>query len=57
MLLRLAPKVMPMDIETYFEYHFMKVKSQTKLYMNNFLLLAQELETPHQHLKKFNELT
>jgi 2-dehydropantoate 2-reductase len=57
MLLRVAPKVMPMDIETYLEYHFLKVNSQTKFYVNNFLLLAQEMGTPHQHLKRFNELT
>jgi hypothetical protein len=47
---------MPMDIETYLEYHFLKVKSQTKLYINNFLLVAQELKTPHQQLEKFNQL-
>jgi ketopantoate reductase len=56
LLLSLAPKVMPMDIETYLEYHFLKVKSQTKLYINNFLKVAQELNTPHQMLEKFNQL-
>jgi hypothetical protein len=56
LLLRLAPKVMPMDIETYLEYHFMKVRSQTRLYMSNYLQIAKEVGTGHQKLEKFNQL-
>jgi len=56
-LLRLAPKVMPMDIETYFEYHFTKVKDQTKLYMSNYLQTAKEAGTRHETLERFNKLT
>ncbi len=41
LLLTLAPKVMPMDIETYFEYHFKKVNDQTKMYVNNYMELAK----------------
>ena len=57
LLLRMAPIVMPMDIETYFEYHFMKVKSQTKMYMKNYLLLAQKLNLESKNLQVFNQLT
>ena len=56
-LLSLAPKVMPMDIETYFEYHFTKVKSQTKFYMNNYLAAAKEAGTSYATLAPFNALT
>ena len=56
-LLTLAPKVMPMDIETYFEAHFTKVKSQTKLYMQNYLDAARKAGGPHAELEYFNKLT
>ncbi len=55
-LLKLAPKVMPMDIETYFEYHFMKVNDQTKLYMKNYELAAEEVGSASNNLKEFNAL-
>ncbi|MCP4120130.1 MAG: hypothetical protein GY751_00060 [Bacteroidetes bacterium] len=57
LLLRLAPRVMPMDIETYFEYHFTKVKDQTKLYMENYLDAAKEAGTAHDTLERFNAMT
>lgn len=41
MLLFLAPKVMPMDIETYFELHFTKVKSQTKMFIQEYIAIAR----------------
>ncbi|MEZ5009990.1 MAG: 2-dehydropantoate 2-reductase N-terminal domain-containing protein [Chitinophagales bacterium] len=55
-LLTLAPMVMPMDIETYLEYHFKKVNDQTKLYMKNYELTAKSVGVAHDNLKAFNEL-
>ncbi|MEZ5003308.1 MAG: hypothetical protein R2730_09780 [Chitinophagales bacterium] len=45
-----------MDIETYFEYHFKKVNDQTKLYMKNYELAAEEVGVGHNNLKAFNQL-
>ena len=56
-LLRIAPHVMPMDIETYFEAHFTKVKDQTKLYMGNYLTAAKSLGNQHTTLEALNQLT
>ncbi|OUS28844.1 hypothetical protein A9Q99_10680 [Gammaproteobacteria bacterium 45_16_T64] len=56
-LLRLAPHVMPMDIETYFEAHFTKVKDQTKLYMKNYLDTARAGGKEHATLQVLNQLT
>ncbi|MEZ5003309.1 MAG: 2-dehydropantoate 2-reductase N-terminal domain-containing protein [Chitinophagales bacterium] len=56
LLLKLAPIVMPMDIETYFEYHFKKVNDQTKLYMKNYELAAKEVGVAHKNLEAFNQL-
>jgi 2-dehydropantoate 2-reductase len=55
-LLKFAPRVMPMDIETYLEYHFKKVNDQTKLYMKNFHLTAESVGVEHENLKAFNQL-
>jgi len=51
-LMSIAPKLMPMDIETYFEAHFTKVNAQTKLYMNNYLKTAKSVNAPHQNLEQ-----
>ena len=56
LLLKFAPMVMPMDIETYLEYHFKKVNDQTKLYMKNFQLTAESIDVEHENLKAFNQL-
>ena len=56
-MLTMVPAVMPMDIETYFRYHFTKVKDQTKLYMNNYLELAKSLGLPYNNIEQFCELT
>jgi 2-dehydropantoate 2-reductase len=56
-LLALAPRVMPMDIETYFEYHFTKVNDQTKLYMKTYLETAIKEGTGHEMLEVFNGMT
>ncbi len=50
LLLWLAPKVMPMDIETYLEAHFTKVNAQTQLYMQHYLELAKDKRLEHKHL-------
>ncbi len=39
-LSRLAPVVMPLDIETYLQYHFTKVGDQTRLFIDGYLALA-----------------
>jgi len=56
-LLRIAPHVMPMDIETYFEAHFTKVKDQTKLYMRNYVNAAKSLGNNHSTVEALNQLT
>jgi len=40
MLLKLAPKVMPFDIETYFAVHFSKVRAQTLEHLRTFAQAA-----------------
>ena len=56
-LLTLAPKVMAMDIETYFEYHFTKVNEQTKMYVQNYIEIAQSSNLPHQNIEALIKLT
>ncbi|MCG8613342.1 MAG: hypothetical protein MI864_22760 [Pseudomonadales bacterium] len=47
-LLRIGPGAVPLDLETYLEYHFTKVGDQTRLFTQSYQLLAQDrgLSTP-----------
>ncbi|MCA9514664.1 MAG: ketopantoate reductase [Myxococcales bacterium] len=42
LLTRLAPRVLPLDIETYLGYHFTKVGDQTELLLDSYLAVAAE---------------
>jgi 2-dehydropantoate 2-reductase len=44
--LRLAPFLVPLDLETYLEYHFTKVRKQTLLFVRQYIAWGQELELP-----------
>lgn len=48
LLTRVAPRVLPLDIETYLAYHFTKVGDQTRLLLDAYLTVAAErgLEVP-----------
>lgn len=55
--IRFAPKALPMDIETYFQFHFTKVKDQTKLFMQNYIESATKNGLPVSELATLNKLT
>ncbi len=56
-LLRVAPRVSPLDLETFFQVHFTKVKDQTKLFMNTYIEAAQRHHIPEAELNALNQLT
>lgn len=49
-LIWVAPKVMPFDVERYFAYHFSKVGEQTRLILSNNIREAKTRGLPHQAL-------
>ena len=57
MLLKIAPKVVPLDLETYFQVHFTKVKDQTKLFMETYISTANQHGQDAAELIALNELT
>lgn len=57
MLLRLAPRVAALDLETFFQVHFTKVKDQTKLFMNTYIAAAQQHQIAAAELTALNQLT
>lgn len=46
LLLRLAPRLAPLDLETYFRVHFSKVGDQTRLALGTALELARRFDLP-----------
>ncbi|MDX1694440.1 MAG: 2-dehydropantoate 2-reductase N-terminal domain-containing protein [Ketobacteraceae bacterium] len=57
LLLRTAPKVVPLDLETYFQVHFTKVKDQTKLFMNTYIASAEKHDLEAADLIALNQMT
>lgn len=55
-LLRFMTTFMPMDMETYLKYHFLKVNDQTKLYMSNYVKKAEKHGVEHKHLIALNAM-
>lgn len=53
--LGIAPKIMPLDLETYLEFHFMKVNDQTQLYMQTYTDLAKKHNIRCNELEWLNE--
>lgn len=53
--LKVAQKVMPMDLETYLEYHFKKVNDQTKMYMRNYQAMAEQNGSAYKTIAKLNQ--
>jgi hypothetical protein len=51
-LLRIAPHVMPFDLETYLEAHFSKVGDQTEAMLARYISLAEEHGRPSTHILK-----
>ena len=49
--LRCAPTLVPLDLETYIEYHFKKVRSQTILFVNQYIEWGQQLGQPTHELR------
>lgn len=56
-LLKVAPHAAPFDLETFFEMHFTKVKTQTKLFVNTYIAHAKETGVPAQQLTLLNSYT
>lgn len=56
-LLQLAPRVTPFDLEQFFQVHFTKVKTQTKLFVNTYISHAAETGVPAQQLSLLNSYT
>lgn len=55
--LRVAPHATPFDLEQFFQVHFTKVKSQTKLFVNTYIADANETGIPAQQLNLLNSYT
>jgi 2-dehydropantoate 2-reductase len=50
--LRLAPRLLPFDLEAYLRYHFTKVSAQTRAAMAVYLALGTELGLSSPHLER-----
>lgn len=57
LLFGLAPKVVPLDLESFFKVHFTKVKDQTKLYMDTYIKAAESHGITATELVALNRLT
>ncbi|MCG8672863.1 MAG: hypothetical protein MI867_25925 [Pseudomonadales bacterium] len=55
--INIAPKAVPLDLETYFQVHFTKVKDQTKLYMSTYIESAEQQGLNATELISLNQLT
>ncbi|MBI3544298.1 MAG: ketopantoate reductase [Deltaproteobacteria bacterium] len=51
LLSRVAPKVMPLDVETYFKMHFTKVGDQTRFMLRGYIDHGKELKLPVHRLE------
>lgn len=56
-LFKVAPKVVPLDLETYFQVHFTKVKDQTKLFMRTYIEAASQYGVEATELIELNQMT
>lgn len=52
LLLRLAPIVIPLPIETYLAYHFTKVGDQTRMYVRDYMQTADDNGLPTDNLRE-----
>lgn len=52
LLLSAAPHVVPLDLETYFRYHFTKVGDQTRALLGQYIDLASRHALPAVHLQQ-----
>lgn len=52
LLIRLSPKVIPLDIETYLRVHFLKVKDQTLLYLDEIIKSGKKQSLPTKNLEE-----
>lgn len=51
-LLKLAPKVLPFDIEEYLKLHFTKVKAQTYVHTKSYIDIAKTENLPHDGMQQ-----
>ena len=47
-----APRVIPLDLETYLKVHFTKVNDQTRFFVERFVTLAREQQQGSATLEK-----
>ncbi|MDF1663007.1 MAG: 2-dehydropantoate 2-reductase N-terminal domain-containing protein, partial [Planctomycetota bacterium] len=59
MIMGMAPRLIPFDIEVYLKYHFTKVNDQTRMYIDTYLKYGEEygVETKNIRLLKERVLT
>ena len=50
-LLWVAPKVVPLPLETYLAYHFTKVGDQTRLFIDTYIRIGKSLALPTDSLE------
>jgi len=50
-MLWIAPKVVPLPLEIYLDYHFTKVGDQTRLFMDTYIRMGQEQGLPTSSLE------
>jgi hypothetical protein len=55
MIMGMAPRVIPFDIETYLRYHFTKVGDQTRLYIDTYLKYGEEYQMPHDAIQELKD--
>lgn len=56
-LIMVGPKTVPLDLQTYFQVHFTKVKDQTKLFMDSYVHAAKQHGLEAGDLVALNQLT
>jgi ketopantoate reductase len=52
LLLLLAPKVLPLELEPYLEYHFTKVGQQTRDMLDSYIRLGEQHQLPTDNLRQ-----
>lgn len=55
LLLLLAPKVLPLELEPYLEYHFTKVGQQTRDMLDSYIRLGERHGLPTENLRRLRD--
>lgn len=52
LLLLVAPKVLPLELETYLQYHFTKVGQQTRDMLDSYIRIGERHDLPTENLRR-----